>query len=410
MRIAFLTEQLISNEEELQRSFSGITYGMISELSRRGHEVQVIAAINPGVRGVVARAALSAVGRTVYRGQNMKTVYHPLVLDGYAACAQRRLRGHEFDLLFTHSTLIAARLRTSTPIVIWRGAHYAALKPGYRGYQNLPRIVDTWANHQEVEAMSRAAMNIFAAKSACNGAHAIYGIPHNKLKVIPYGANLHPAPNSAAVVCNIAGKPTNGRLNFLFFGVDWYRKGGDRVITALNRLAASGRQVHLDIVGISQAPTEMAAGFSIQVHGYLDKAIPEQFRLMNEILKRTHFLVHPARGEAFGVVLCEAFACGIPVAVTPVDGLPTIVDDGINGVVIDEPFDADQFTTRMLRIFDTAGAYETMAENALRKYERRLNWQTAIEEFLAIVEPLTTTNQLSKTGETETRLRVPSGK
>ena len=390
MHIAFLTEEFIKNPDDLKRSFSGISYGIISELRAQGHEVTVVAAIQPGPRALVTTKALALLGRTVYRGKNLKSIYHPAVLSGLATSASRRVDGGGFDLLFTHSSLIAARMNTDIPVVLWRGAHYAALTTGYRGYQNLPPVAERWAHEQERAAMSHAAMNIFAADAACTSAHDIYNIPVAKLKVIPYGANLHPAPETQAVMHNIGCKRNDGVINFLFFGVDWYRKGGDRVVHALTRLALMGLRVHLDIVGVDGAEVETVPGFTTINHGYLHKSNPEQFKTMNHILKQAHFLIHPARGEAFGVVLCEAFACGIPVLATPVDGLPTIVDDNVNGILIDEPFDPEVVAARLMPIIANMEAYRKLAYGALNKYQRRLNWATAIQEFVATVEPLVT--------------------
>src|SRR6267143_2174075 len=59
-------------------------------------------------------------------------------------------------------------------------------------------------------------------------------------------------------------------------------------------------------------------------------------------------LVHPAIGtEAFGLVLCEAFACGKPVIASSLDGIPEAFSFGNHGQLV-TPGSIDELASAML--------------------------------------------------------------
>jgi glycosyltransferase involved in cell wall biosynthesis len=55
--------------------------------------------------------------------------------------------------------------------------------------------------------------------------------------------------------------------------------------------------------------------------------------------------------EAFGMVLIEAMAMGKPVIATPMGGIPEIVDDGVNGILV-PPHDPDAIAQAIARYFE----------------------------------------------------------
>lgn len=55
---------------------------------------------------------------------------------------------------------------------------------------------------------------------------------------------------------------------------------------------------------------------------------------MERIIPCLDLIVHPALLEGLGVALLEAAACGVPIVATRVGGIPEIVQEGINGILV----------------------------------------------------------------------------
>lgn len=81
-------------------------------------------------------------------------------------------------------------------------------------------------------------------------------------------------------------------------------------------------------------------------------------------------LVHPQIGtEAFGLVVCEAFACGKPVIASALDGIPEAFAAGGHGGLV-PPEDIEELAAAMLRQVDEPAA-DLASREALREKVRR---------------------------------------
>ncbi len=95
------------------------------------------------------------------------------------------------------------------------------------------------------------------------------------------------------------------------------------------------------------------------------------------VMAHLDLLVLPSHAEPFGTVLAEALAAGTPVVATAVGGLPEVVTDGVDGVLV-PPGRPDALAAGVLRALDCrdelaanarAGARRFAAEDYARRVE-----------------------------------------
>lgn len=60
----------------------------------------------------------------------------------------------------------------------------------------------------------------------------------------------------------------------------------------------------------------------------------------------------PTKYEAWGLVIVEAMACGLPVLTTRLAGASIAVDEGHNGLLLDQPADAAEIAGKLRRLLD----------------------------------------------------------
>jgi glycosyltransferase involved in cell wall biosynthesis len=107
--------------------------------------------------------------------------------------------------------------------------------------------------------------------------------------------------------------------------------------------------------------------------------LPEQTRWTSELppegvaraMDEARFLVLPSRSEGLGRVVIEAFCRGRPVLGSRVGGIPNLVEDGVNGVLVD-PGDTEQLAQALVRLLGESTLVEALAEGARRSAE---TWQ-----------------------------------
>ncbi len=128
------------------------------------------------------------------------------------------------------------------------------------------------------------------------------------------------------------------------------RKGLKHLIKALPKVLAKNANVRLVIAGdgphkkdlIKLINDEKLSGY-VRLLGHR-KDIPQ-------IMASSDVFVLPSEKEAFGLVLLEAMTAKLPIVASNVGGIPEIIQDGINGDLVD-PFNHDVMAEKILEFFN----------------------------------------------------------
>jgi glycosyltransferase involved in cell wall biosynthesis len=200
--------------------------------------------------------------------------------------------------------------------------------------ETAPQSTRWWLSRVD-RALGEASRVIAVSQCTKRDLMEIYGVPENRIEVIPHGVNREvfrpPAPQDVGTVrrrLGLAGP------YLLYLGGIEPRKNLPRLVSAFAGLPATIR------------PTLVIAGGGVEWNpegpAVLRSAlrnIPEQARskviLTGYLAERDKVallggadaLVYPSRYEGFGLPVLEAMACGTPVLTSNVSALPEIAGD-----------------------------------------------------------------------------------
>ena len=123
------------------------------------------------------------------------------------------------------------------------------------------------------------------------------------------------------------------KKEILFVGFPFKRKGVDLLIEAFKRIAPKYPEWKLKILGWFPDQNELNKAIDGHLQIYHHK--PVQRHEMPEHIGSCAILVLPSRSEAMGRVLVEAMAAGKPRVGSNVDGIPTVINDGVDGLLFE---------------------------------------------------------------------------
>lgn len=86
-------------------------------------------------------------------------------------------------------------------------------------------------------------------------------------------------------------------------------------------------------------------------------------------------------GESFGVAAIEAQACGRPVVVSDVGGLPEVVEDGVTGLVV-PPKDAGAIADAVARLLQNPDMARTMGRMGRQRVQERYDWRNNADQMV----------------------------
>jgi len=182
----------------------------------------------------------------------------------------------------------------------------------------------------EKNAFDNADLILFPTNWAINNAIKSYNKTNTKL--IPFGANINTKYTDEDIQSIITNRATN-KCKLLFIGVSWKYKGADTAVKVAEELHQRNINVHLDLVGIKDAP--IALPDYITNHGFISKHTEEGKNKLIKLFKEAYFFILPTLFDCAPIVVAEASSFGVPALSNRVGGVNCVVKDNLNGMTFD---------------------------------------------------------------------------
>lgn len=305
-----------------------VCYHNARELARRGHEVQVLTAALPGVPSTETRD-----GFAVRRLAPLARVGNAPLLPGLPLA----LRG--FDVIHLHYPFFGGELAAlsarlaRTPLVITY--HQDVLLNGPMA------IAATLLLHTTGRLALRSAHAVlFTSRDYGLASHArpLLQGRSERINELPNGVDIErfvPAPAQPELRAR-HGLDDDDRVVLLVAGLDRAHafKGVEVLLRAISALPP---QIKAVIVGDGDLrPVYLARANRLGIRNRVvftgrvsDDDLPDYYRMADVAV-----LPSVTMGEAFGLVLIEALACGIPVIASDLPGVRTVVNHPGDGLLV----------------------------------------------------------------------------
>ena len=173
------------------------------------------------------------------------------------------------------------------------------------------------------------------------------------------------------------------RRKLLFVGrmyesYDFYRKGGDLVVRALDVLRRDyDPDITLTVVGMDAWPLPGGVPDGVDFRGILP---PSEVK---KLYDSSDLFVMPSRMEPFGLVFAEALSRGLPCVARNACAMPEIVTDGVSGALISED-DEYELAAAVAAVLADDQVYKNCKERAASIAEY-FSWERTASDMIGVI-------------------------
>ena len=341
------------------------TVDFSSKLVERGHKSVVVSNGGPLVRQLEAAGA-----------KHYKLPVHKKSLFSILRCIK------ELESIIRQEHIHVVHARSRVPAII---AFFSARRITAKNIEtHLPVFITTchgyYSRHFFSRPMSWGRFVICSSNIIASHMTGDFSVPFSRIKFIPRGVDIEKfnftlpsAKNKQYRTIGIIGRitPIKGHTFFI--------KAVSKVIKAMpgTKVVVIGR------------PPEAKEDYLKEL-----KVTAERLGIIEsvEFLGHRHDIPHLLSGmdllvlsstgpEAFGRVIIEAQAAGVPVVATKVGGVTDIIEDNKNGLIV-EPHNTEQLSGAMLRILTDRGLADKLARQAREDVEKKFTLSAMTQKTL----------------------------
>jgi UDP-glucose:(heptosyl)LPS alpha-1,3-glucosyltransferase len=182
-----------------------------------------------------------------------------------------------------------------------------------------------------------------------------FGVAPERFVVIPNGADTERFSPQRRVALREQARQAFGvekKVVCLAVAHNFDLKGVATAVRAIRRLARQGVPVHLLVAGngpvekYRRMTTRLGVAASITFLGFLDDSL--------RAYAAADIFVHPTWQDACSLVAIEAWACGLPVVTTPLNGAAELMTPGCEGLLLRQPGSARELAEHIRTLMDPA--------------------------------------------------------
>lgn len=236
------------------------------------------------------------------------------------------------------------------------------------------------------KAVSKLSENNIAVSKWTKGRLEGLGVPGEKIAVIPNGIDLNRISGIEPNWGKFPFVSENKAFDIIFAGRLIKEKNVDLLLKAVALLKADFPALRCCIVG--DGPERVALvklAKRIGVCENVEFAGFQEYGVLIGKIKASKVLVLPSSREGFGMVVIEAFACGVPVVTVRAkyNAAQGLVEDGVDGFIVG--LEEKEIAKAVIKIIGNASRNKKASEAALRKAEN-YDWEEIVKNVQLMFE------------------------
>ncbi len=232
---------------------------------------------------------------------------------------------------------------------------------------NIFKMFITWSLHQVDK--------IHCVSSYLQGEVSKMGVPQDKITVIPNGVDTDRFRLQASLTHS-----KSNHIKFISTSRLEDKNNLMRLLDILAQLKQRGYPIILDIYGTGSLQTKLNNKIKalnltkiVKLKGYIDNS------KLSNILPNYQFFIRLSKREGFGISFIEAMSCGVIPIGTVVGGITDIIDDNVNGVLVNSNIDMQ--IKRLVNLLDKPQDWQLLSKKARQTVKIKFSWEKVLTEM-----------------------------